>query len=64
MDKEEIYIQFIDGIKRNARVYVGDSKVRNTDARIGKDKDSVVCLPVGRIDHVAKRVEQIMEREN
>ena len=44
----------IDGIKRNSRICVGDSIVRNrpTDARQHKDEDSVVYLPGARIAHV------------
>ena len=35
----------IDGIKRNSRIYVGDSIVRKTDTRLSKGEDVVVCLP-------------------
>ena len=52
----------IDGIKRNSRIYVGDSIVRKTDARLSRGEDVVVCLPGGRIEHVTERVEQIMGR--
>ena len=34
----------IEGIKRNATTYVGDSIVRKTDARLNKGEDVVVCL--------------------
>ena len=54
----------IDGIKRNSRIYVGDSKVRKTDTRLSKGEDVVVCLPGARIEHVTERVEQIMGRGN
>ena len=37
----------IEGIKRNATTYVGDSIVRKTDARLNKVDDVVVCLPGG-----------------
>ena len=42
----------IDGIKRNSRIYVGDSIVRKTDTRLSKEEDVVVCLPedVGYVD--------------
>ena len=53
----------IDGIKRNSRIYVEDSIVRNTASRLSKG-DIVVCLPGARIEHVTERVEQIMGREN
>ena len=54
----------IDGIKRKSRIFVGDSIVRNTDARLSKGEDVVVCQPGTRIEHVTERVEQIMERGN
>ena len=54
----------IDGIKRNTRIYVGDSIIRNTDSRLSKGEDVVVCLPVARIEHVTERVERIMGRGN
>ena len=52
----------IEGIKRNSRIYVGDSIVRKTDTRLSKGEDVVVCLPGARIEHVTERVEQIMGR--
>ena len=45
----------INGIKRNATTYVGDSIVRKTDARLSKGEDVVVCLPGARIEHVTER---------
>ena len=52
----------IDGIKRNSTTYVGDSRVRKTDARLNKEEDVVVCLPGAKIEHVTERVEKIMGR--
>ena len=52
----------IDGIKRNSRIYVGDSIVRKTDTRLSKEEDVLVCLPGARIEHVTERVEKIMGR--
>ena len=52
----------IDGIKRNSRIYVGDSIVRKTDTRLSKEEDVVVCLPGARIEHLTERVEKIMGR--
>ena len=52
----------IDGIKRNSRIYVGDSIVRKTDTRLSRREDVVVCLPGARIEHVTERVEKIMGR--
>ena len=54
----------IDGIKRNSRIYVGDSIVRKTDTILSKGEDVVVCLPGTRIEHVTERVEEIMGRGN
>ena len=54
----------IDSIKRNTRIYVGDSVIRKTDSRLSKGEDVVVCLPGARIEHVTERVEKIMGRGN
>ena len=54
----------IEGIKRNATTYVRDSIVRETDSRLNKGEDVVVCLPGARIEHVIERVEKIMGRGN
>ena len=54
----------IDGIKRNSRIYVGDSIVRKTDTRLSKGEDVVVCLPGARIEHVTERVDEIMGSGN
>ena len=50
----------IYGIKRNSRIYVGDSIARKTYTRLSKEDDVEVCLPGARIEHV--RVEKIMGR--
>ena len=52
----------IEGIKRNATTYVGDSIVKKTDTRLYKGEDVVVCLPGARIEHVTERVEKITGR--
>ena len=54
----------IDGIKRNTRIYVGDSIIRKTDSRLSKGEDVVVCLPGASIEHVTERVGKIMGRGN
>ena len=54
----------IDGIKRNSRIYVGDSIVRKTYSRLSKGEDVVVCLPGARIEHVTERVAQIIRIGN
>ena len=45
-------------------MYMGDSIVRKTEARLNKDEDIVVCLPGARIEHVTQRVEKIVRLEN
>ena len=52
----------IEGTKRNAPTYVGDSIVRKTDSRLSKGEDVVVCLPGARIENVTERVEKIIGR--
>ena len=54
----------IDGIKRKSRIFVGDSIVRNTDSRMSKGEDVIVCLPGARIEHVTEIVEKILGRGN
>ncbi len=54
----------IDGIKRNCRIYVGDSIVRKKDTILSKGEDVVVSLPGARIEHVTERVEEIMGSGN
>ena len=54
----------IDGIKRNSTIYVGESIVRKRDSTLNKDEDIVVYLPGAKIEHVAERVQRIMERGN
>ena len=53
----------IDGIKRNSRIYVGDSIVRKTYTRLSKEEDVVVCLPGARIEHVTERREDHGKRK-
>ena len=45
-------------------IYVGDSLVRNTDARLNKDVDIVVCLQGARIEYVAERLGLVMGHGN
>ena len=49
-------VAVIDGVKRNSRIYVGDSIIRKTDTRLSRGEDVVVCLPGARIEHVTERV--------
>ena len=38
----------IEGVRKRARVFVGDSTVRKTDRVLNKGDDVVVCLPGGQ----------------
>ena len=49
----------IEGVRRRARVFVGDSIVRKTDRVLNKG-DDVVCLSGTKIEAITERVENIM----
>ena len=46
----------IEGIKRNARIYVGDSIFRKKGSRLSERDDVVDSLPGAKIDHVTEIV--------
>ena len=50
----------IEGVRKRARVFVGDSIVRKTDRVLNKGEDVVVCLPGAKIDTITERVENIV----
>ena len=50
----------IEGVRKRARVFVGDSIVRKTDRVLNKGDDMVVCLPGAKIEVITERVENIM----
>ena len=50
----------IEGVKKSARVFVGDSIVRKNDRSLNKGDDVVVCLPGAKIEAITKRVENIV----
>ena len=50
----------IEGVRKRARVFVGDSIVRNTDRFLNKGDDVVVCLPGAKIEVITERVENIV----
>ena len=50
----------IEGVRKRARVFVGDSIVRKTDRGDDKGDDMVVCLPGAKIDTITERVENIV----
>ena len=50
----------IEGVRKRARVFVGDSIVRKTDRVLNKGDDVVVCLPGVKIEAITERVENIV----
>ena len=46
----------IEGVRKRARVFVGDSIVRKTDRVLNKGDDVVVCLPGAKIEAITERV--------
>ena len=50
----------IEGVKKRARVFVGDSIVRKTDRVLNKGDDVVVCLPGAKIEAITQRVKNIV----
>ena len=50
----------IEGVRKRARVFVGNSIVRKTDIVLNKGDDVVVCLPGAKIEAITERVENIV----
>ena len=50
----------IEGVRKRARVFVGDSIVRKTDRVLKKGDDVVVCLPGAKIEAITERVKNIV----
>ena len=50
----------IEGVRKRARVFVGDSIVRKTDRILNKGNDVVVCLSGAKIEAITERVENIV----
>ena len=50
----------IEGVRKRAMVFVGDSIVRKIDRVLNKGDDVVVCLPGAIIEAVTERVENIV----
>ena len=50
----------IEGVRKRARVFVGDSIIRKTDRVLHKGDDVVVCLPWAKIEAITERVENIV----
>ena len=50
----------IEGVRKRARVFVGDSIVRKTDRVLNKGDDVVVCFPGAKIEAITERVKNIV----
>ena len=50
----------IEGVRKRARVFVGDSIVRKTDRVLNMGEDVVICLPGAKIEAITERVENIV----
>ncbi|KAI0213256.1 hypothetical protein LSAT2_001722 [Lamellibrachia satsuma] len=50
----------IEGVRKRATVFVGDSIVRKTDRVLNKGDDVVVCLPGVKIEAITESVENIV----
>ena len=50
----------IEGVRKRARVFVGDSIVRKTDRVLNKGDNVVVCLPGAKIEAITERVKNIV----
>ena len=50
----------IEGVRKRARVFVGDSIIRKTDRVLNKGDDVVVCLPVAKIEAITERLKNIV----
>ena len=50
----------IEGVRKRARVFVGDLIVRKTDSVLNKGDDVVVCLPGAKIEAITERVKNIV----
>ena len=50
----------IEGVRKRARVFVGDSIVRKANKVLNKGDDVVICLPGAKIQAITERVENIV----
>ena len=50
----------LEGVRKRARVFVGDSIVRKTNRVLNKGDDVVVCLPGAKLEAITERVEHIV----
>ena len=57
---EELFCDMIDGVRKRARVFVGDSIVKKTDRVLDQGDDAVVCLHGAKIEVITDRVENTL----
>ena len=50
----------IYGVRKRARVFVGDSIARKTDRVLDQGDDAVVCLPGAKIEVITDTVENTL----
>ena len=60
IERKSYYAAVIEGVRKRARVFVGDSIVRKTDRILNKGEDVVVCLPGAKIEAITERVKNIV----
>ena len=60
IERKSYSVAVIEGVRKRARVFVGDSIVRKTDRVLNKGDDVVVCLPGAKIEAITERVENIV----
>ena len=51
--------RYSEGVRKRARVFLGESIVRKTDRVLNKGDDVVVCLPGAKIEAITERAEII-----
>ncbi|KAI0239042.1 hypothetical protein LSAT2_010189 [Lamellibrachia satsuma] len=53
-----------EGVRRRARVFVGDSIVRKTDRALNKGDNMMVCFPGAKIEAITVRSEKLRTRKD
>ena len=56
IERKSYSVAVIEGMRKRARVFVGDSIVRKTERVLHKGDDVVVCLPGAKIEAISERV--------
>ena len=60
IERKSYSAAMIEGVRKRARLFVGDSIVRKTDRVLNKGDDVVVCLPGAKIEAITERVKNIV----